>query len=113
MSFGAPLTAVQLHAVAVRYKPSADRGPCSFPDSSVWPDVKALLFEIKRMRSMLLRADQLKAGFKAPSMVLESVRDEFLENLAKEPCVIEWQEDKIELLGPNGRKVKPNGSPPE
>lgn len=107
MSFGPPLTAVQLRAVVVRYRPSADRGPCSFPDSSVWEDVKPLLLEIKRMRSMLLRADQLKEGFKSPSIALDSVMVEFLENLQKEPCVVEWRDDKIELLDPNNRRAKP------
>jgi hypothetical protein len=93
MSFRPPLTAEQLRAVSARYEPLPGRAPSCFPESSVWPDILTLLFEIKRMRSMLLRADQLKAGFKAPTMALDSVLDEFLENL--EPSV---------------RKVKPNGS---
>jgi hypothetical protein len=108
MSFRPPLTAEKLRAVSARYEPLPGRAPSSFPESSVWPDILTLLFEIKRMRSLLLRADQLKGGFKAPTMALDSVLDEFLENLEKEPCVREWRTSKEEMLEPSARKVKPN-----
>lgn len=111
MPFREPLTAEDLSAISNRYSPIPGRAPSAFAETAVWPDVLSLLFEIKRLRSTLLRVDQLKSGFKAPSMALESVLQELLEGLAREPCVREMAALKDELLYPSGRKVKPQRTP--
>jgi hypothetical protein len=74
------------------------------PDSE---DVRTLLWEIKRMRSMLLRAEQLRDRFPKPGNCLDGVWDEFQRDLAAEPCVLEREAWKGELLGPAKRKVGP------
>jgi hypothetical protein len=78
-----------LAAISARYEPIPGRAPCSFPDSSVWPDALSLLFEIKRLRSMVLRVYQLKAGMKSPTMAMDDLLVGLLEDLDKEPCVLE------------------------
>jgi hypothetical protein len=76
MRFKEPLTRVELRAIQ-------DRNPNS-------ADVKALLWEIARLRSVILHADQLQRlvdSLPGPQgQVLESMR----EKLLVEPCVIEF-----------------------
>jgi hypothetical protein len=61
------------------------------------PDVRALLWEIHRLRGIALRADQLVRELGdlggAKGMMVESLRGE----LEGEPCVAEFPK-----LGPNG-----------
>ncbi len=76
MRFKASLTKEDLRAVQERNKDVAD--------------VKALLWEIARLRSVILQADQLQrliGTLLGPQgQVLESMR----EVLLKEPCVLEF-----------------------
>ncbi|CUJ69248.1 hypothetical protein [Achromobacter aegrifaciens] len=60
-------------------------------------DLLALLQEVKRYRSFILRT-QLSGGFKLPSGVLAPVYDEWFEILSAEPCVAEQEEMVRELL---------------
>lgn len=58
------------------------------------PEVIALLWEIKRMQSLLLRADQL---FRSPAPwtgAMDSVWNELKGNLDHEP-VVQWHRDLI------------------
>lgn len=70
------MTKLQLHEVAVRNPQSAD--------------VIALLWEIKRLRSIVLRADQLQRALGevggAKGLILGGLRDA----LDGEPCVAEF-----------------------
>jgi hypothetical protein len=53
------------------------------------PDVFALLWEIKRLRTVVLQADQLQRSIEVgggPGMVLQALR----ETLQDEPCVKEF-----------------------
>ena len=75
MGFKKPLTRQELHDIGVRR--SAD-------------DVPALLWEIKRLRAIVLRADQLQQSLGPASgggvgLILGCLRTE----LEGEPCVIE------------------------
>jgi len=103
-----PLTAGDLARLRARYEPLASRARCAYPDSEVWPDIVALLYEIKRMRAMLLRVEQLRPHFARPAGCLAEVWDEFMQSLAQEPCVQERRSWKGELLEAGShRKVKP------
>lgn len=106
MPFRQPLTAEELAAISARYAPMPTRAPSSFPESAVWPDVLTLLFEIKRMRSMLLTAHRFKAEFHSPSMCLDEDLKAFRLDLDREPCVVEFQNLKIEILNPDERPLK-------
>jgi hypothetical protein len=74
MAFKQPLTRADLQAIIER-------------NSS--PDVKDLLWEVTRLRSIVLRADQLKASLGNPGggvgLILGALRTE----LEGEPCVVE------------------------
>ena len=62
------------------------------------PDVIALLWEIKRLRSMLLRLHQVSGDLKRPASLMGEIYDDLLASLAAEPCVIERDQDVAELL---------------
>lgn len=84
MPFKAPLTTEQLRAIR-------ERQPWN-------PDLIALLWEIKRMRSMLLRLHQVSGDLKRPASLMGEIYDDLLAGLAVEPCVIERDRDTAELL---------------
>jgi hypothetical protein len=107
-----PLTHEDLARIRARYEVTATRAPCAYQDKVVWADVVTLLHEIKRLRAMLLRAEQLRERFPKPGGFLDPVWEEFVRELAKEPCVVELGRIKEELIAPHGRKVKPKASEP-
>ncbi len=84
MPFKAPLTHAELRAIRERQSWNAD--------------VLALLWEIKRLRSVLLRAHQLSNDFKRPAGVTAGLYDDFMEALRAEPCVIERDQDVREMM---------------
>jgi len=61
-------------------------------------DVMALLWEVKRLRAMVLRTYQLWPDFKRPTGVLAPIYDSFSESLKVEPCVLERDRTAAELL---------------
>jgi hypothetical protein len=71
-NFKPPLTAEQLRDIQARRDPA---------------DIIPLLWEIKRLRALVLRADQLQGGLGSGGIILETLRDE----LVGEPCVEESQ----------------------
>ena len=62
------------------------------------PDVIALLWEVKRLRSMLLRLHQVSGDRKRPASLMGEIYDDLLAGLAVEPCVIERDQMTAELL---------------
>ncbi len=84
MPFKAPLTFDELRAIRERQPWNAD--------------VIALLWEIKRMRSMLLRLHQVSGDLKRPASLVGEIYDDLMAALATEPCVIERQQMTAELL---------------
>lgn len=62
------------------------------------PDVLTLLWEVKRLRSMMLRAYQLSGEFHRPVGVLANCYDEYMAQLVVEPCVLERDADVAEML---------------
>jgi hypothetical protein len=84
MPFKAPLTHADLRAIR-------ERQPWN-------PDVIALLWEIKRMRSEFLRWHQVSNDLKRPTGLMGDIYDELLERLAVEPCVAERDQDTQELM---------------
>lgn len=92
MPFKPPLTVETLQAIQERNHGSED--------------VRTLLWEIKRLRAMLLRADQLRDRFPKPGNCLDAVWEEFQRDLAAEPCVTELGEIKEQLTSPTGQKRK-------
>lgn len=90
MPFNPPLLLSQLRAIQDRH-----RGPDGKIDDA---DVLALLQEVKRYRSFILRTKQLSGEFKRPSGVLAPVYDEWWETLLAEPCVAEQEQIIRELL---------------
>ncbi|MNV84699.1 hypothetical protein D3C71_1785920 [compost metagenome] len=52
-------------------------------------DVISLLWEVKRLRSVLLRAYQLSADLKRPAGLTGELYDDFMKGLRDEPCVQE------------------------
>lgn len=62
------------------------------------PDVIALLWEVKRLRSMLLRLHQVSGDLKRPASLMGEIYDDLLAGLAVEPCVIERDQMTAELL---------------
>lgn len=74
MSFRKPLSRVELHEIGKRQRPE---------------DVLVLLWEIKRLRAIVLRIDQLQRCMGSvgggAGILLEGLRNE----LAGEPCVAE------------------------
>lgn len=90
MPFKPPLRIAQLRAIQDRH-----RGPDGKISDA---DVLALLQEVKRYRSFILRTKQLSGGFKRPAGVLAPVYDEWFEILYAEPCVAEQEQMVLELL---------------
>lgn len=84
MPFKAPLTYAALRAIRERQPENAD--------------ILALLWEIKRMRSMLLRLHQVSCDLKRPASLMGEIYDDLLAGLAVEPCVIERNQDVAVLL---------------
>nr|WP_312477399.1 hypothetical protein [Achromobacter ruhlandii] len=84
MPFKAPLTHADLRAIR-------ERQPWN-------PDVIALLWEVKRMRSEFLRWHQVSNDIKRPTGLMGDIYDELLQRLALEPCVAERDQDTQELM---------------
>lgn len=84
MPFKAPLTHADLRAIR-------ERQPWN-------PDVIALLWEVKRMRSEFLRWHQVSNDLKRPTGLMGNIYDELLEHLAAEPCVAERDQDTQEMM---------------
>ncbi|MFY3132374.1 hypothetical protein ACOTF1_15200 [Achromobacter ruhlandii] len=84
MPFKAPLSAEQLRAIR-------ERQPWN-------PDVIALLWEVKRLRSVLLRLHQVSGDLKRPPSLMGEIYDDLMAGLADEPCVIERDQMTAELL---------------
>ncbi len=84
MPFKAPLTYAALRAIR-------ERQPWN-------PDVLALLWEVKRLRSVLLRMHQVSGDLKRPASLMGQIYDDLMEGLAAEPCVIERDQMTAELL---------------
>lgn len=84
MPFKDPLTADQLRAIKARQP---------------WnPDVITLLWEVSRLRSIVLRANQLSCDLTRPSGILATVFDQWIEQIHAEPCVLERNKVVDELL---------------
>jgi|GEM_PF-206314 len=90
MPFKPPLPLAQLRAIQDRH-----RGQDGKINDD---DVLALLQEVKRYRSFMLRTKQLSGEFKRPSGVLAPVFDEWWETLIAEPCIAEQEQMIRELL---------------
>ena len=84
MTFKPPLTHADLRTIR-------ERQPWK-------PDVIALLWEVKRLRSVLLRAYQLSDDFKRPAGITGGLYDDFMNGLRTEPCVIERDKDVQEMM---------------
>ncbi|WP_025135943.1 hypothetical protein [Achromobacter sp. DH1f] len=84
MPFKAPLTHSELRAIRERQPWNAD--------------VLALLWEVKRLRSVLLRMHQVSCDLKRPAGLMGDIYDELLAGLAVEPCVVEMDQMTAELL---------------
>ena len=98
MPFRSPLSLAELRAIQDRHRGSDGK----ISDA----DVLALLLEVKRYRSFVLRTKQLSSEFKRPSGVLAPVYDEWWETLAAEPCVAEQELMVRELLEGPGKLRK-------
>lgn len=76
MAFRSPLTRAQLHEIQERHPESAD--------------VRTLPWEVKRLRSLVLRADQIQRNLGnvggAVGVMLDGLRGE----LEGEPCIDEF-----------------------
>ncbi|WZB76913.1 hypothetical protein WJ972_16820 [Achromobacter insuavis] len=84
MPFKDPLSAEQLRAIR-------ERQPWN-------PDVIALLWEVKRLRSALLRLHQVSGDLKRPASLMGEIYDDLMAGLAAEPCVLERDQMTAELL---------------
>jgi len=84
MPFKLPLTHADLRTIRERQPWNAD--------------VIALLWEVKRLRSVLLRAYQLSDDFKRPAGITGGLYDDFMTGLREEPCVIERDQDVQEMM---------------
>lgn len=71
MPFRPPLTADQLREIR-------ERQPWN-------PDVLTLLWEIKRMRSLLLRLDQVSCDLHRPAGLMGDIYDELMQQIAAGP----------------------------
>ncbi|MEN5158978.1 hypothetical protein [Achromobacter spanius] len=83
MTFKAPLTHADLRTIR-------ERQPWN-------TDVIDLLWEVKRMRSELLRWHQVSNDLKRPTGLMGDIYDELLQRLAVEPCVLE-RDDMVDSL---------------
>lgn len=84
MPFKVPLTHAELRVIRERQPWNAD--------------VLALLWEVKRMRSLLLRVHQVSCDLKRPAGLMGDIYDELLASLALEPCIQESDKATAELL---------------
>ncbi len=84
MPFRPPLTFAQLRAMRERQPNNAD--------------VIALLWEVKRLRSVLLRLHQVSGDLKRPPSLMGQIYDDLMAALAVEPCVVEFKQTTAELL---------------
>ncbi len=96
MPFRKPLTFAQLRAMRERQ-----------PNN---PDVIALLWEVKRLRSVLLRLHQVSGDLKRPPSLMGQIYDDLIAGVAEEPCVIERDQDVAELLE-SPRKLRKGMAP--
>lgn len=92
MPFKPPLTLEDLHEIQQR-PPSVE-------------NTRRLLWEIKRMRSELLRWHQVSNDLKRPAGLMGDIYDELLARLAVEPCVRERDRDVNELLDAGAKPRK-------
>jgi hypothetical protein len=69
-------------------------------------DVITLLWEVKRLRSVLLRAYQLSGDFKRPAGITGELYDEFIKGLRDEPCVQEREAMAASLLEDSAKARK-------
>lgn len=84
MPFRHPLSLDELRAIRER---------------QVWnSDVMTLLWEVKRLRSLVLSTYQLWPEFRRPSGVLAPNYDALAQKLLAEPCVVERDRLAAELL---------------
>jgi len=60
--------------------------------------VLTLLWEVKRLRAVLLRLDQVSCDLKRPASLMGEIYDDLLAGLAVEPCALEKDQMTIELL---------------
>lgn len=84
MPFKAPLTYSELRAIR-------ERQPWNH-------DVLALLWEVKRLRSVLLRMHQVSGDLKRPASLMGEIYDDLMAALAVEPCVVERDQDVAQML---------------
>jgi len=84
MPFKVPLTHAELRVIRERQPWNAD--------------VLALLWEVKRMRSLLLRVHQVSCDLKRPAGLMGDIYDELLADLVLEPCILERDQMTAELL---------------
>ena len=84
MPFRDPLSLVQLRAIQARHPREED--------------VLTLLWEVKRLRSLVLRFNQLAPDLKRPKSVLSACFDLLVAELPYEPCVLEQKAWIQELL---------------
>ncbi|WMD23695.1 hypothetical protein RAS12_09980 [Achromobacter seleniivolatilans] len=96
MPFKAPLTHADLRIIR-------ERQPWN-------PDVIALLWEVKRLRSVLLRAYQLSGDFKRPAGITGELYDDFMKGLRLEPCVLE-RDDMTAALMESPAKLRKGMAP--
>lgn len=73
-TFRPPLTREQLHEIGVEQNPA---------------DINRLLWEIKRLRAIVLRADQLQRSLGATGGGAGAILQCLRNDLASEPCVLE------------------------
>ena len=87
MSFRPPLTLEQLRDIRDRRRGDAD--------------IFALLWDIRRLHGLVLRANQIQAMLPRATgdRTLELVLGEFRRLLAEEPVVVEHEKDAKELIG--------------
>lgn len=84
MPFKPPLTLEDLHEIQQR-PPSVE-------------NTRRLLWEIKRIRSMVLRLHQVSCDLKRPDGQAGELYDELLASVVAEPCVIERDQDVQALM---------------
>lgn len=73
MPFRPPLTYEELEAIQDRH-----------PDD---PDVRALLWEIRRLHQRLCRLHQLRDNFPQPAGIMGDIWAELMGGVAQEPCI--------------------------
>lgn len=84
MPFKPPLSHADLRAIRERQSWNAD--------------VIALLWEVKQLRLVLLRAYQLSDDFKRPAGIQAGLYDDFMTGLREEPCLVELDKNVQELM---------------